>query len=287
MRVGRQIGRGPEEVYAMIREAAVAGRFYPGTRDTLLADIRQCVVEAEREPAVAVVCPHAGYQFSGPVAGAVYSRVAVPDVAVILGVNHRPSSDDFAIMTNGAWRTPLGDVPIESKLAKAVLKGCQLVKDNARAHRYEHSLEVQVPFLQAFNANVQIVPIAVGSASEKAVITVGEAIAAAIKDYGGKALIVASTDMSHTTDSSPERQEQVRALDMMAIDAIRALDAHELMHVVHREAITMCGFAPTAVACAAAKKLGATAGELVEYRTSYDVTGDYSYVVGYAGVIIR
>jgi AmmeMemoRadiSam system protein B len=271
----------------MIREAAVAGRFYPGTRDGLLEDIRQFVVEAERQPTVAVVCPHAGYQFSGPVAGAVYSRVAVPDAVVILGVNHRPAGDDFAIMTTGAWRTPLGDAPIESTLAKAIVKSCQLVKDNARAHRYEHSLEVQVPFLQAFNPNVHIVPLAVGSPSEKAVITVGEAIASAIKKFGGSVLVVASTDMSHTTDSSPERQEQVRALDMMAIDAVRALDAKGLIRTVHQEAITMCGFAPTATACAAAKKLGATAGELVEYRTSYDVTGDYSYVVGYAGIIIR
>ena len=271
----------------MIREAAVAGRFYPGTRDALLEDIRKHVVEAERAPAVAVVCPHAGYQFSGTVAGAVYSRVVVPDVAVILGVNHRPGGDDFAIMTTGAWRTPLGDAPIESKLAKALLKSCQLVKDNTRAHRYEHSLEVQVPFLQAFNPNVHIVPIVFGSAGEKAVITVGEAIGAAIKKAGRPVLIVASTDMSHTTDSSPERQQQVRALDMMAIDAIRALDAKGLMRAVHQEAITMCGAAPTAAACAAAKKLGASAGELVEYRTSYDVTGDYSYVVGYAGMIIK
>ncbi len=271
----------------MIREAAVAGRFYPGTRDALLEDIRKCVVEVEREPAVAVVCPHAGYQFSGSVAGAAYSRVVVPEVVVILGVNHRPAAPDFAIMAGGAWRTPLGDAPIESKLAKAILKTSQNVKDNPRAHRYEHSLEVQVPFLQAFNPKVRIVPIAFGSASEKAVIAVGEAVAAAIKKFDGDVLIVASTDMSHTTDSSPERQEQVRALDMMAIDAIRALDARELMRVVHREEITMCGYAPTAAACAAAKKLGATAAELVEYRTSYDVTGDYSYVVGYAGIIIK
>jgi len=271
----------------MIREAAVAGRFYPGTRDALLGEIRKCVVEGEREPAVAVVCPHAGYQFSGPVAGAVYSRVALPDVAVILGVNHRPTADDFAIMASGAWRTPLGDVPIESKLAKAIMKTSQLVKDNARAHRYEHSLEVQVPFLQAFNPNVRIVPIAVGSPGEKAVIAVGEAIAAAIKKSGADVLLVASTDMSHTTDSSPERQEQIRALDMQAVEAIRALDARELMRVVHHEQITMCGAAPTAAVCAAAKKLGATGGELIDYRTSTDVTGDYSYVVGYAGVIIK
>jgi AmmeMemoRadiSam system protein B len=281
------MGIGPEEVLGMIREAAVAGRFYPGTRDALLGEIRKCVVEAERQPALAVVCPHAGYQFSGPVAGAVYSRVTVPDVVVILGVNHRPAGPDFAIMAGGAWRTPLGDVPIESKLAKAILKAYQPLKDDARAHRYEHSLEVQVPFLQAFNPKVHIVPIAVGSASEKPVLAMGDAIAAAIKKFGGSVLIVASTDMSHTTDSSPERQEQVRALDMMAIDAVRALDARELVRVVHREEITMCGAAPTAAACAAAKKLGATAGELVEYRTSYDVTGDYSYVVGYAGIIIK
>ena len=271
----------------MIREPAVAGRFYPGTRDALLAEVRKCVVETERGPAVAVVCPHAGYQFSGPVAGAVFSRVVVPDVVVVLGVNHRPGGADFAIMPGGAWRTPLGDVPIESKLAKAILRTSQNIKDDTRAHRYEHSLEVQVPFLQAFNPKVRIVPIAFGSSSEKAVIAVGEAIAAAVKKFDGNVLIVASTDMSHTTDSSPERQEQVRALDMMALDAVRALDGKGLIRVVHHETITMCGYAPTAAACAAAKKLGATSGELVDYRTSYDVTGDYSYVVGYAGVIIK
>ncbi|MBN1919369.1 MAG: AmmeMemoRadiSam system protein B [Verrucomicrobia bacterium] len=271
----------------MIREAAVAGRFYPGTREGLLDDIRKVIVETERRPAVAVVCPHAGYQFSGTVSGAVYSRVVVPETVVILGVSHRPGSDDFATMATGAWRTPLGDAPIDSELAKKLLRSCQLIKDNARAHRYEHSIEVQVPFLQAFNPKVQIVPIAFGSAGEKAVITVGEALGAVIKKLGRDVLIVASTDMSHTTDSDAERQEQVRALDMMAIDAIRTLDAKGLMRVVHQEMITMCGYAPTAAACAAAKKLGATGGDLVEYRTSYDVTGDSSYVVGYAGMIIR
>jgi len=252
-----------------------------------MAEVRQCVVEAERAPAIAVVCPHAGYQFSGPVTGAVFSRVVIPDVVVIVGVNHRPGGPPFAMMANGAWRTPLGDAPIESKLAKAILRRSQTIKDDTRAHRYEHSLEVQVPFLQAFNPSVRIVPIAVGSASEKAVLSAGADLAAAIKKFDGDVLIVASTDMSHTTDSGPERQEQVRALDMMAVDAIRTLDARGLIRVVHHEGITMCGYAPTAAVCAAAKKLGATAGELVEYRTSYDVTGDYSYVVGYAGMMIR
>ena len=273
----------------MIREAAVAGQFYPGTRDALLEAVKRCVVEGERAPAIAVVCPHAGYPFSGPVAGAVFSRVTIPDVVVILGVSHRTARAPFAIMAGGAWRTPLGDVPIESKLAKAVLKRSQHIKDDARAHRYEHSLEVQVPFLQAFNPNVRIVPILVGQASDKAVIAVGEEIAAAIKKFEGDVLIVASTDMSHTTDSSPEIQEEKRALDMMAIDAIRELDAKGLMRVVRHEGITMCGHAPTAVACAAAKKLGATAAELIDYRTNCDLSEDpdYSYVVGYAGLVIK
>lgn len=271
----------------MKRRPAASGRFYPGSEFSLRKQIERYIVAKPRAKAVAVVAPHAGYDFSGRTAGAVFSEVEIPDTAIILGPNHWGAGSDFAIMSRGSWDTPLGEVAIDSDLAAALKESCDLLEEDAAAHESEHSLEVEVPFLQYVNPKVRIVPIAIAAHEEEMLEALGKALGETVKNAGREILIVASTDMSHTERSNPERQEEVRKRDMMAIDAILELDAGKLLRAVREEHITMCGFAPVAAAITAARVLGATKARLLSYTTSHDTTGDYSYVVGYAGIVIE
>lgn len=269
----------------MTRKPAVAGYFYPSSpkelRETV---IRMIEPEAEKKDAYAIVSPHAGYVYSGAVAGAVFSSVAVPDTAVILGPCHQEIDSLFAIQSAGSWETPLGEIPIDEKMAEAIKKALPLVTDDDDAHRREHSLEVQVPFLQiiAGEKGLRLVPICISpAASFKDLDALGRALGQAVRGSKRKVLIVASTDMSHYVS-----REAARRKDGLAIDRILALDAEGLFSTVVRERISMCGFQPVTAALIAAKALGAKAGELVRYRTSGDVTGDDREVVGYAGIRI-
>jgi hypothetical protein len=271
----------------MKRKPAASGRFYPSSEFALRKQIERYVTAKSHTRAIAVVAPHAGYDFSGRTAGAVFSEVEIPDTAIILGPSHRGAGSDFAIMSKGLWDTPLGEVAIDSDVAASLKENCELVEEDAAAHESEHSLEVEVPFLQYNNPNVRIVPIAVSAHEEDRLEALGRGLAETVKNAGKDILMVASTDMSHTERSNPARQEEVRNKDMMAIDAILELDARRLLRVVKEQHITMCGFAPVAAAVAAAKLLGATEARLISYTTSYDTTGDYSYVVGYAGIVIE
>jgi len=271
----------------MIRRPAASGRFYPASQFALKKQLDRFISPKDRKRAIAVVAPHAGYDFSGRTAGAVFSEVEVPGTAIILGPNHWGAGSDFAIMSEGAWDTPLGEVPIDSEIAAALKKACDVLEEDAAAHESEHSLEVEVPFLQYLNPDVQIVPIAISTQNETMLEALGKALAETIRNAGKDILIVASTDMSHTERSNPPRQEEVRKRDMMAIDAILELDAEKLLRVVREERITMCGPAPVAATITGSRLLGAERGRLVSYTTSYDTTGDYSYVVGYAGIIIE
>ena len=271
----------------MIRKAAVADMFYTSNPTILRAEIKTYVTEAEPRPAVAVVSPHAGYPFSGKTAGAAYSEVVIPDRVVILGPNHWGTGEPFAIMTKGVWQMPFGDVPIDVDLAQSIQEECDLLKEDPQAHEREHSLEVQVPFLQHFNPQVKIVPIVLGSQDLKKLRRLGRAIAKSIKDSDSNVLIVASTDMSHTRNSNSKMQQLKKKNDMAALEAVTALDEENFLDVVDQLGVTMCGHAAVAAAIAAAKKLGASKGTLVRYSTSYDISGDYSYVVGYAGVLIE
>ena len=267
----------------MTRKPFVAGQFYPGRarelRETLL---RMTEKGAEREKAIAVVSPHAGYIYSGAVAGAVLSSVTIPDTVLILGPGHSPIRPVFAVQDEGAWETPLGEVPIETKLARALLEDCPACRSDAKAHEKEHSLEVQVPFLQFFNPGVSIVPVCVSHvASYPDLDVLGKAVADAVRGFGRAVLILASTDMSHYVSRGEAKEK-----DGLAIDRILALDPEGLFRTVVREDISMCGFQPVTAALIAARELGAVKAELVRYATSGDVTGDDRGVVGYAGLRI-
>ncbi len=265
----------------MVRRPAVAGYFYPKKSDDLRKMIKQMVdPEAEPQIALAVVSPHAGFIYSGAVAGAVFSSVVLPEHIVILGPSHREIRPLFAIMGKGTWQTPLGDVPLDPVLAEAVRRRSALIEEEDGAHAQEHSLEVQLPFIQYLRTGFSIVPICISyHADYGSLEELGRAVAGGIKEIGCPALIVASTDMSHYVS-----QETAKRKDFLAIDKILALDARGLYDIVQRENISMCGFQPTAAAIIAARELGAGNADLIRYQTSGDTSGDYEQVVGYAGL---
>lgn len=265
----------------MKRRAYVAGQFYPAGRERLRETIEALIdPDAVGKKAVAIVSPHAGYVYSGPVAGAVFSSTVLPEVFVILGPAHREIDSLFAIQAEGSWQTPLGESRIEPDLARRILAGCPLVEEDAQAHLWEHSLEVQLPFIQYFRETAAIVPICVSpEAGYDDLETIGRALAGAVREFGKETLIVASTDMSHYVS-----RKTAERMDRMAIDRVLALDPRGLFETVVSERISMCGFQPTAAALVAAVGLGAERAELVRYATSGDASGDYSQVVGYAGI---
>lgn len=268
----------------MIRQPAAAGRFYPGSPKALEEEVLRCVATGE-EPvrAAAVVCPHAAYPYSGSVAGAVYGRVEVPERVILIGVNHQGVGANAAVMTDGAWSTPLGEVPIDGELARAVLGRSRVLKDDARAHQYEHSLEVQIPFLQHFQPNLSIVPIVLFHSDEAICRDIGEACAGAVREAEGPVLLVASTDLSHEA----ENYELLKANDRRVIDRILALDPEGLLKEVAEKRVTMCGYGPTATVIVAAKSSGASEAVLVQYSDSYAVSRSTDYVVGYVGIYIH
>jgi MEMO1 family protein len=267
----------------MIREAAYSGQFYPGNKSQLKSIVESFVnQEGKKEEAVGLLAPHAGYIYSGAVVGAVLSRVKIPETVIILGPNHTGLGVPFSIMSEGTWITPLGEVEIDSVLAKKLIELTPYLEADRAAHDHEHSVEVQVPFLQYFRPEVKIVPIVVGSGESKILKEIGLAIAKAINELKKDVLIFASSDMSHY-----ESQGQAQKKDRMAIDAILNLEGDELLKRIQRENISMCGYAPAYVMITASCELGAGNAELVKYMTSGDTTGDYNQVVGYAGVIIK
>ncbi|MBI4296672.1 MAG: AmmeMemoRadiSam system protein B [Chloroflexi bacterium] len=266
----------------MIRHACVAGQFYPASPADLKVMLSQFIDEkAQKEEAIGVMIPHAGYPYSGRVTGAVLSRVKLKDTVIIIGPNHTGRGKPFSIMTEGTWQTPLGDVPIDSELAKEVLSACSYLQEDPLAHQYEHCIEVQLPFIQHLNSGVKIVPIVFAWGYGEAFGQIGKDIAAIIKKMKRDVLIVASSDMSHY-----EKQEAAQSKDSQAIEAILDLHEDELWRRVTERDITMCGFAPVVCLISAAKELGAKRADLVLYQTSGDTTGDYSSVVGYAGITI-
>ncbi|MHC4913947.1 MAG: AmmeMemoRadiSam system protein B [Planctomycetota bacterium] len=266
-----------------IRKPAVAGQFYPGRKEQLLAELeRYLSVEAGAQKAVGVVAPHAGYVYSGGTAGAVYSRVKIPDRVAVLSPNHTGMGSPVSVWAEGSWLTPLGAVEVDAPLAAALLERCPEAQGDEAAHAREHSLEVQLPFLQKLNPDAKVLPVTLGTHRASTLESVGRALASAITDAGGDVLVVASSDMTHF-----ESAESARRRDEMALEKLRAMDPAGLIDVVTRERISMCGAAPAAVMLWAAKELGATGCELVDYTHSGMVTGDDSEVVAYAGLICR
>jgi len=266
----------------MVRNPVVAGQFYPESSSQLKAMIKELIDEkAVKEEVVGLVSPHAGYIYSGPVAGATISKIKFKDTFIIIGPNHTGRGKQFSIMTEGVWKTPLGEVEIDSVLAKQILATSDYLQEDSLAHQYEHSIEVQLPFLQYFKPDIKLVPIILAQGNADAFKEIGREIARAIKELNKEVVIMASSDMTHY-----EPHESARKKDNQAIEAILDLDEDELLKRVEEFNISMCGYAPTVSLISAAKELGAKGAELVKYQTSGDTSGDYSSVVGYAGIII-
>ncbi len=266
----------------MVRNPVVAGQFYPGSAAELSAMIEMMVdKKAAKQEVVGLVSPHAGYIYSGPVAGAVISRVKFKDTFIIMGPNHTGMGKPLSIMTRGVWKTPLGEVEIDAELAQRILTASRHLTEDDIAHQFEHSIEVQLPFLQYFKPDIKIVPIVLAHSGGEVYKEIGQGIAQAVKESGREVVIMASSDMTHY-----EPQDSAQHKDTQAIEAILELNEDELLKRVEELNISMCGYAPTVSLIAAARELGATGAELVKYQTSGDTTGDYAAVVGYAGIII-
>ena len=266
----------------MMRAPAVAGRFYPADSAVLRADVTSYLSPPRhRICAIGCLAPHAGYIYSGQVAGSVFSRIEIPGRCIVLCPNHTGSGHPLALMDEGEWRTPLGNVPIDSELASALLAEFPALARDAAAHESEHAIEVELPFLQVVRPKVKFVPIAVGTSRLLLLEQLGEAIATVVREQKGPVLIIASSDMNHYEDDA-----STRIKDRKAIDKILALDPQGLHDTVINESISMCGFGPAVAMLVAAKKLGATRAELVQYATSGDANGERDRVVGYAGIVV-
>jgi len=274
-----------------VRPPAVSGRFYPSdpvelraTVATLLADARKAVRPSGR-PAVGVIAPHAGYIYSGPTAARVFADVTLPALVIILAPNHTGISaaeGGVSLWEAGAFRTPLGDVPIAAEMAEALLEVSRgVVAVDHDAHRAEHAVEVELPFLQLLRADVRIVPLVLAWDAWDAARLLGEMLARLVQAAGEPVLLLASSDMNHYEPAGLTEQK-----DAQALDAIRALDGAELLARCRRDRISMCGRGPAATVIAAARALGAERAEVVDYRHSGWVSGDNARVVGYAGVVI-
>jgi AmmeMemoRadiSam system protein B len=267
----------------MIRQPAVSGRFYPSQPDELVRTIQSFLDPREHhQRAIGLVVPHAGYVYSGHVAGAVYSRINPPARSIILCPNHTGRGTPLSTMKSGSWRTPLGEMPIDEELADALISADPYLQDEIEAHKFEHGIEVQLPFLQHRGAPAsRFVPITIGTGTLQRLQELGNTMGQVIQRIAPDALIIASSDMNHY-----ESDAVTRIKDRKAIDRILAMDPEGLFDVVRRENISMCGYGPTVAMLTAAKLLGGSKAELVMYATSGDVSLDFDHVVGYAGIII-
>ncbi|MGA2921839.1 MAG: AmmeMemoRadiSam system protein B [Candidatus Sulfotelmatobacter sp.] len=268
-----------------LRHPVVAGRFYPHDPTTLREEVGAYLSQASSlKPVLALGCiaPHAGYVYSGHVAGAVFAALEIPKLCVVMCPNHTGMGSALAIVGEGIWKTPLGDVPIDTEFAAALKQRCPLLQEDSVAHRAEHAVEVELPFLQMRQPKLKIVPIALGTRMFDALEELGLALADVIAAQHDPILIVASSDMNHY-----ESDDVTRVKDQIAIEPILHLDARALYEAVTERDISMCGFGPAVAMLTATRKLGATAAELVKYATSGDISGDRDAVVGYAGIVVR
>jgi MEMO1 family protein len=269
----------------MLRLPAVAGQFYPGNPKELAAAVENYTKTAKSEAKVKVracLVPHAGYMYSGGVAGAVFGRIALTRKILVIGVRHYPQGEPLAILSEGVWRTPLGDVPVESSLAAQLRKECAALREDRVAHSREHSLEVELPFLQVLAPGFSFVPVALGTVRFDELRETGEGIARALQNTPEDVLIVTSSDMNHYEDDGITREK-----DKKAIDCMLDLDPKGLYDVCCEQHISMCGLGPAVTMLTAIKRLEARTAELVRYATSGDINGNRDEVVGYAGMIFN
>ena len=267
----------------MLRLPAVAGQFYPSNPkelSSLVARFTHLENSDSKRAVRACLVPHAGYVYSGAVAGAVFGRILLPKKILLLGVRHFPRGEALAIMSEGAWRTPLGDVPIDEGLAAALQQECPMLREDSVAHSQEHSLEVELPFLQYLDAGFSFVPIAVGTLHFEELTALGAGIARVLQNSREEILLVTSSDLNHYEDDGTTKRK-----DALAIERLLKLDAKGLFDVCRMEKISMCGLGPSISMIAALNSLGVTAAELICHATSGDITGERERVVGYAGMI--
>jgi AmmeMemoRadiSam system protein B len=279
-----------------IRRPTQAGSFYKGNAEALKTQIENCFLHElgpKKRPEVnkngprkviGLVCPHAGYMYSGAVAANAYYALAEdgkPDTVVILGPNHTGYGSGLALMTEGVWRTPLGDVEVDGETANRIVQETQLVDVDDLAHRFEHSIEVQLPFLQyLYGSEFKFVPICFQLQDLQSAVEVGRALVEVLASKN--AVVIASSDMTHY-----EPQRNAEAKDLAALKAVEAMDEKLFYSTIETRHVTACGYGPIATVMVAAKGLGATEAKLLCYKSSGDVTGDYSSVVGYAAVSFK
>lgn len=266
-----------------VRMPAVAGRFYSADPEVLAADVRS-YTSPPTQPVRAIGCvvPHAGYVYSGEIAGAVYTQLAIPQTCIVLCPNHTGVGNPLAIMSEGSWDTPLGAIEIDRELADTLKQAFPFLSEDEAAHRNEHAIEVQLPFLQIERPDRRFVPVAIGTGHFDVLKALGEALADVVGAQEEHVLVISSSDMNHY-----ESDAITRVKDHKAIERMLARDARGLFDVVKREQISMCGYGPTVAMLTAANRLGASSAELVRYATSGDVSGDREMVVGYAGIIVK
>jgi AmmeMemoRadiSam system protein B len=278
-----------------VRYPAVAGAFYESVPQRLKESMEECflhrlgpghspeVAEGGARQILGMICPHAGFPYSGPAAAWAYDALAgdgKPDSIVILGTNHRLAGAAAAIDTADCWATPLGRVPIDAEL-RDVIRKSELVEEDDSAHEFEHSIEVQIPWLQLlYGDTVPICPISIGHLCHRAMHSLAEALTEAL--FSKEAVVIASSDFSHYVP-----HDTAEKLDQEALEQILALDPDGLLSVVEEMGISMCGIAPVAIMLAACRRLGALGGRLLKYYTSGEITGDRGAVVGYASVVVE
>jgi len=265
----------------MIREPVMAGQFYSADRDALLAELKAMVPETEPKiDACGIMVPHAGYVYSGQTAGAVYGGITPKDTYIIFGPNHSGRGSDFAYSSD-LWQTPLGELSPDTELFENIMTRTDLIAEDSAAHSFEHSIEVQLPFIQWTAPGAKIVPIAARYGDISDLREIAGAVGSAVKEMSRDVVIVASSDMTHY-----ESREEASRKDKKAIQKILDLDAEGLLEVVEKDNISMCGYISTVIMILTVKELRARKGTLIKYTDSGEVTGDISQVVGYAGIVV-
>jgi len=267
----------------MIRKPAVAGSFYPANPDVLRKEVSTLLSGGgEKQAATGLIVPHAGYIYSGRIAAAAFKSVKLPQTLVLLGPNHRGVGVAAAVYTSGGWQTPLGVVPIHTELATRLIADCDLLQADDRAHQGEHSLEVQLPFLQMLRDDLRIVPISLNQGTLENWLHLGRQLGESLSRYAQEVLLVASSDMNHfaPADVTPR-------IDRLALDQLEQFDPAGLYQTVRSNRISMCGVIPALVALEASSVLGATSCRLLCYDHSGTVNGDLHSVVGYASLMIQ
>jgi MEMO1 family protein len=264
------------------RSPAVAGRFYPGDEKSLRLAIQELTgdVPTEKKKVLAAVSPHAGYIYSGGVAAKTLCGIEVPETVILLGPNHTGQGAPVGLSTS-TWEMAMGDVPVDDDFIEELLQETEYIEKDELAHQYEHSLEVQIPFLQMAQPKLSIVPISISHVSYKLLDEIGLALAEVIKRSNKEVLLVASSDMTHY-----EPREAAEKKDQYVLKKLADMDPSILYRSVTGHRISMCGIMPVTVALITALELGATKTELIHYTDSGEITGDTDQVVGYAGVLI-